>query len=80
LLADFAAIIIPQVDAEMKERRKNGLAKGGKMPGAGRGKGKAPLDERTDLSGHVTDAFHPGRRAIMEATAILSLEANQTLC
>lgn len=31
--------------------------------------------DRTDLSGHVTDPFHPGRRAIMDATGAAGWEA-----
>jgi len=64
LLADFAKEIIPQVEAEMKERQKS-------KPGR-------TSFVRKDPSGRNDDKdIHPGRRAFMDATGATACEAQQ---
>ena len=79
LMAIFAPVIIPQVEAEMERRGQEGLAKGGKMPAQAGGGKKS--DGRADSIAHRSEGKksyeegHPGVIAIREALGATTEQA-----
>ena len=70
MLADFASVILPQIDEEMKRREQEGLAKGHKLPGRVGG-GKQVEARKDSIAPRVAktsfEETHPGTMALCKA-------------